>query len=924
MTIAGTAEILVRPDTSGFADDMKSKIGDALKNPLVVAGAAVAAAGAAVGAFAATSINKFESVGASVKQLSTLTGLGAEATSKLSFAAEETGVSTDALGVGIKKLSTDMETHNKNLNAAGIAYTDAKGQLLPLDTTLGNVAAKFASMPNGVAKNTLAIQLFGKSGTDLLPILNKGKQGLTDLENEATKYGLVLTQNNLDAIQKNIQAHRDFQAAVSGVQVQLGAALLPVLTSVVTTFNSDVIPAITSVTGFISGSQGLHDALTDVTDGIGKFLTAAGPIAQVIGKDAVNAIQSFVSGFGTGDSSLTDGLTGLSGLFNDLGATVKTVFSDASIAWGSFVDGWNSNSAVGAEVGGLATTFAILGAAARDLSGALKDVIDYLVAHPTVFKDTALAIGAVVTAYEGFKTTKKVIDFGVSGVQDVLGAISNITQGISGVAGKVINFGASQTGDAAAKGAAQGAGTLAGGNLSGTAGSVAQNVVGGAAANAIDAKALSKTIGTALKDAVTIAIPVFLIDVGEALAGAAAAIGAVIFSVPVLIGVAVVAVAALAVAFHSQILGFIEQIPGWIGDGLNALGDFGFFLLQKGVELFQGLVSGLESLALNFPSYLFDLIQAQAFALGFLGGLLLQAGMDLLGGLFNGIQAIWDASIHFFVDLPGNVLTFLGDLGHILYDVGSALLNGLWDGIKFVWNSEVHFWTDIVPNVLSALGDLTQTLYQKGLDLLHGIWQGIQDAWNDPIGFFKGLGSTIWNALGDFGRTLESKGKDLLSGLWNGIQDGWKTVWGWETSLGNTITGGIGDATKWLEQAGKDIIQGLLNGINAIKNKVTDAIGQLGSDVKKGFTSALNIGSPSKDFHQYGVFIGQGLINGINEISPKAVDAMNGMLGKPTLNGPALAGASGGGSTVIHSLVINNNKPLDQQLAELDRLAPVT
>ena len=64
---------------------------------------------------------------------------------------------------------------------------------------LKDVAAVFKDMPNGAEKSTLAVQLFGRSGLDMIPMLNKGADGIADLEAKTAAYGLTLTKTDQDA-----------------------------------------------------------------------------------------------------------------------------------------------------------------------------------------------------------------------------------------------------------------------------------------------------------------------------------------------------------------------------------------------------------------------------------------------------------------------------------------------------------------------------------------------------------------------------------------------------------------------------------------------------------------------------------------------------------------------------------------------------
>lgn len=60
----------------------------------------------------------------------------------------------------------------KALAALGISATDAAGQVKGVDEVMIAVADKFAAVQDGRAKTAIAMQLFGKSGAQLIPTLN--------------------------------------------------------------------------------------------------------------------------------------------------------------------------------------------------------------------------------------------------------------------------------------------------------------------------------------------------------------------------------------------------------------------------------------------------------------------------------------------------------------------------------------------------------------------------------------------------------------------------------------------------------------------------------------------------------------------------------------------------------------------------------
>ncbi|MFJ4230115.1 hypothetical protein ACIPYV_21325, partial [Paenarthrobacter nicotinovorans] len=62
----------------------------------------------------------------------------------------------------------------------------------PMAEILPGLADKFKSMPDGAEKTALATQLFGRSGAQMLPFLNKGSEGIGQLTDKAKQMGLVI------------------------------------------------------------------------------------------------------------------------------------------------------------------------------------------------------------------------------------------------------------------------------------------------------------------------------------------------------------------------------------------------------------------------------------------------------------------------------------------------------------------------------------------------------------------------------------------------------------------------------------------------------------------------------------------------------------------------------------------------------------
>ena len=108
--------------------------------------------------------------------------------------------------------------------------------------TLRAIADAFQRMPDGAEKAKLAVELFGRSGLDLIPILNKGAAGLDEAMKKSAEFGLILSETERTGLTVFDDAMDDLGSALKGFAMQVGAAFAPSLTALVLAF-TDVIVA---------------------------------------------------------------------------------------------------------------------------------------------------------------------------------------------------------------------------------------------------------------------------------------------------------------------------------------------------------------------------------------------------------------------------------------------------------------------------------------------------------------------------------------------------------------------------------------------------------------------------------------------------------------------------------------------------------
>lgn len=253
--------------TGGQASGMGGKI----RAAGAVVGTALVAAGAAAVKFGNDSIAKYKKVAGETLALKRITGMTAEDASRLGFSFKQSGVDvgagTKALQIFSKNVAaaaSGSKTQAAALDGLGIKYKDAAGKVKPMADLMPQLADRFSTMADGPEKSALAMKLFGKSGTAMLPFLNKGAAGLGELAKKSDEFGNTLSDKQLQALKDSKQAQRDWDAAMDGLQTTLGAYLLPLLTQGAQFLNTYMVPAFEGITHSIDSNQDAFTALGNI------------------------------------------------------------------------------------------------------------------------------------------------------------------------------------------------------------------------------------------------------------------------------------------------------------------------------------------------------------------------------------------------------------------------------------------------------------------------------------------------------------------------------------------------------------------------------------------------------------------------------------------------------------------------------------
>lgn len=204
--------------------------------------------------------------------------------------------------IALEKQQKDLDTSASSMDKLGVATKNADGNARSFNDILLDTADKFKNMKNGTEETALAMELFGRSGKDLLPFLNKGADGIKDLYERADKLGLTLDSKTIGSVSRFIQSQKDVEDSSNAMKIAVGTLTAPVLTQ----FNNKVAEMVTSLA---NGNGALSQATGYALAFGGPVLTAVGSLTAFIA--SLVEIRPVLAAIGAPIIAITAAATGM-------------------------------------------------------------------------------------------------------------------------------------------------------------------------------------------------------------------------------------------------------------------------------------------------------------------------------------------------------------------------------------------------------------------------------------------------------------------------------------------------------------------------------------------------------------------------------------------------------------------------------------
>lgn len=247
----------------------------------------------------------FADMGSDMLDLSQRTGVAVEPLSELSYAAQQSGADVATLETGLKTMAkTIAGVQGKAkpslaiLRQLGLTAADLEGKTP--DEQFKVFAEAISRVADPSVRAALAMKVFGKAGTQLLPLMQNGAKGIEELQAEARRLGITMSTEDAVAAEKFGDQISTLSAVLKAKLFSAGAAVAPVLSRLVDRLtaaavwggrfidsNRALVGLLFKVALVVGGAGavflGLGFALTSVVSVGTALATALGAVFAVVG-----------------------------------------------------------------------------------------------------------------------------------------------------------------------------------------------------------------------------------------------------------------------------------------------------------------------------------------------------------------------------------------------------------------------------------------------------------------------------------------------------------------------------------------------------------------------------------------------------------------------------------------------------------------
>jgi phage-related protein len=230
-------------------------------------------------------------------------GLATDTYQELAYAMEMSGASIGDISKGMMNITNaiadtenGVEGASEKFDALGVSLQNVDGSMKSSEQVLMESIDALASMTDETQRNALANDIFGRSYADLKPLLNSGSEGIKELMQEAEEYGMVMSQDGVNASADFDDSLTRLNGTIGGIKKSMVGNLLPSVTTVINGF-SDLANGSQGASAMIK--VGIYQMIDEIKTMIPEMLSFVQTMSDTIIEIAPTVISALVDGIMT-------------------------------------------------------------------------------------------------------------------------------------------------------------------------------------------------------------------------------------------------------------------------------------------------------------------------------------------------------------------------------------------------------------------------------------------------------------------------------------------------------------------------------------------------------------------------------------------------------------------------------------------------
>lgn len=254
---------------------------------------------AAAGMVAALTGMAYKAV-TSADDLNTLakqTGFTTAELQKMQYAADRIDVEMETITGAAARMTKQLGSSEDKFTNLGVATRDVDGNFRATSEIFYDTVAALSQIQNETERDTVAMDIFGRSANELAGIIDDGGEALRAFGDEAENAGLILDQQTLDTLNETNDTIDAMKAKLGGELLKVGAklaeALVPVIDKISAGFEKLVawldqltpeqLQMVTTIALIIAVAAPLLMIIGGIVNGIGSIVTVIGALFSPAG-----------------------------------------------------------------------------------------------------------------------------------------------------------------------------------------------------------------------------------------------------------------------------------------------------------------------------------------------------------------------------------------------------------------------------------------------------------------------------------------------------------------------------------------------------------------------------------------------------------------------------------------------------------------